>query len=125
MVTKIILTALCGVFCALIIKDKSPQIAFAVSITAALLILGETLPVIGKVHNKLKGYATLIESGGDVYGVICKVVIIALATRLTAEMCRDIGERAVGAKVELAGTAAGLLCAMPLVDKALALIGAL
>lgn len=125
MVTKIILIALCGVFCVLIIKDKSPQIAFAVSITAALLILAEVLPVVGKVHSKLKVYASLIQSGGDVYGVICKVVIIALATRLTAEMCRDNGERAVGAKVELAGTAAGLLCAMPLVDKALAIIGAL
>ena len=125
MITKVIATAICGVLCVLIIKDKNPQMAFGVSIATASVILAEALPVLGRVYNRLEGYSSLIRMNADLYGALFKVVAISLATRLAAEMCRDNGERAVGAKIELAGTAAGLLCAMPIVDKALAVIGAL
>ena len=125
MLTKVIVTALCSIICVLIIKDKNPQMAFAVSIAAASVILAEALPVLGNVYRKLEGYLSVVHMNADMFRTLFKVVIISLATRLTADMCRDNGERAVGAKVELAGIAAGLFCAMPIVDKALAIIGAL
>jgi len=125
MIIKIAAVALCGVFCALIIRDKNPQGAFAVSIAVSLVILGGIIPVLSDVHKRIKSYAALTGLDTDLFGVLLRVVAISLVTRITAEMCRDNGERAVGAKIELAGTAIGLLCAMPLVDKALALIGAI
>lgn len=125
MLTKVIVTALCSVVCILIIKDKNPQMAFAVSIASASVILAEALPVLGNVYTRLEGYLSVIHMNADMFRTLFKVVVISLATRLTAEMCRDNGEHAVGAKVELAGMAAGLYCAIPIVDKALAVIGAL
>lgn len=109
----------------MIIRDKNPQGAFAVSIAVSLVILGSIIPVLSDVHKRIKSYAALTGLDTDLFGVLLRVVAISLVTRITAEMCRDNGERAVGAKIELAGTAIGLLCAMPLVDKALALIGAI
>ena len=124
MIIKITAVAVCGIFCVLIIKDKNPQGAFAVSVSVSIAILTAVLPTISDVHKRLKSYAGMTGLDDGVFGVLLKVVIIAVVTRLTAEMCRDNGERAVGAQVELAGTAIGMLCAMPLIDKALTMIGA-
>ena len=125
MIIKITAISICGIFCVLILKDKNPQAAFAVSVTVSIAVLSSALPTLSDVFALLKNYAGLTGLDGDIFSVLFKTVIIAVTTRVTAELCRDNGERAVGAQVELAGTAIGMLCAMPLVDKALNLIGAL
>jgi stage III sporulation protein AD len=54
-----------------------------------------------------------------------RVVAMAVCVRITAELCRDSGERAVAAKIEIAGAVLSLACALPLVEQALTLIGGL
>mgnify|MGYP003378217363 CR=1 FL=1 len=54
-----------------------------------------------------------------------KVMGVAICTRLTSELCRDNGNRALAAQVELCGAVCGLLCALPLVEQALGLLGAI
>ena len=125
MIFKIIVTVLCGIFCTLILKDKNPHGAFAVSVSVSVVILGQIIPMARTLFRKIEEYKSLIGMDGELFNALIKVIIIALATRITAELCRDNGERAAGAKVELAGVIAGIICAVPLVDKALLLIGAL
>ena len=125
MIVKITAVAIAGIFCVLIIKDKNPQGAFAVSVAVSIAVLTSVMPSVSDVYRRLKDYAGMTGLQGDMFGVLGKVVVVAVVTRMTAEICRDNGERAVGAQVELAGTVIGMLCAMPIIDKALNMIGAL
>ena len=49
--------------------------------------------------------------------VAVKSLGIATVTHITCETCRDLGENAVAAKVELCGKAAILLCAIPVIKE--------
>ena len=53
------------------------------------------------------------------------MLAITQVTHISAELCRDAGEKAVAAKLELCGAAASLMCVLPLAEQALALLGAL
>lgn len=125
MIIKALAIAVCGVFVSLIIKDKNPHGAMAVSISVCAAILWEIIPEISSIYKKTQRYISVLGTDEVIFTQLIKVVVIALVTRLAAEMCRDNGEKAIGAKIELAGTAAGMMCALPVLDKALSIIGAL
>ena len=48
-----------------------------------------------------------------------------MIAHLSAELCRDCGQSALGAKVELAGTAACIVVMIPLADMVFDLIGSM
>ena len=50
---------------------------------------------------------------------------IGIAVRLSAEICRDAGERALAVKAELAGAVCGLMTILPLVERVMELISQL
>ena len=60
---------------------------------------------------------------GALLAPLYKGIGVALCARLTAELCRDQGQRALAAKVELCGAVCGLICALPLLQRALSLAG--
>ena len=52
--------------------------------------------------------------------ILFKAVGICLLTQLAGDVCRDSGESSIASKIELAGRAAILLTAMPLIQEVLA-----
>ena len=63
--------------------------------------------------------------GKTFFPVIFKVLAVAYITDLTAQLCRDAGESAVGGKVELAGKVIIFYLALPILSAILELIGTL
>ena len=59
------------------------------------------------------------------FPVIFKVLAVAYIADLTAQLCRDAGESAVGGKVELAGKVIIFYLALPILSAILELIGTL
>ena len=57
--------------------------------------------------------------------IIFKVLAVAYITDLTAQLCRDAGESAVGGKVELAGKILIFYLALPILTAILELMGTL
>ena len=51
-----------------------------------------------------------------------RTVGLAVVTKLAASLCRDAGEGSVAAFVELAGSAAAVVVALPLLDMVLKLV---
>ena len=56
---------------------------------------------------------------GDYAAILFKAVGICLLTQLAGDVCRDSGESSIASKIELAGRAAILLTAMPLIQEVL------
>lgn len=107
---------------AVLLRQKNSVISIGFTLSIFVFCIGVILPQIISVWRAIEDlvFATGLEM--DLFVPLMKVVGISICTRLTAEICRDAGERAFGAKIELAGAAAALLCALPLAQKVLELI---
>lgn len=122
---RMLLTVLAALTCGQLLKGKSPALALLVSITALLVLFGMFLPCL---QNVWRQFSRLLSDSGldpEVLLPVIKSLAVTQITHISAELCRDAGERGLAAKVELCGAAAALLCILPLVQQALKLIGAL
>lgn len=109
--------ALCGI---IVLRGQKSGFALGVSLTASLLLLGvavhEFLPIIVEVEQICsegsfsKWVKTLMKSLG-----------IAITVQIGGDICRDSGESAIAAKLEMIGKAEIVLLALPLVRELLEL----
>lgn len=125
MIIKIIFITLSCLICITVLKEHKSTIALALSICGIIVLAYSIIPYFKSIYNKINEYIAVIKTDNNIFLILFKVVIIALATRLTADICRDKGEQALGFKIELAGILVGIFCSFPLLDKALSIIGAL
>ena len=107
---------------AVFLRQRNGALAIGFTIGMGLLCLSVILPQITAIWHAMEEMAHTCDLDMTLFLPLMKVVGISICTRLTAEICRDAGERAFGAKVELAGAVAALLCAIPLAQQVLNLI---
>ncbi len=122
---RMLLVAGTAVACTQLIRGKTPALATAVSLAAVLALLGLLLPQLRAAWQAASAFPAEAGLDGQLFLPVLKVLAITQITHLSAELCRDAGERAVAAKLELCGAVSALLCVLPLAEQALALIGAL
>ena len=127
--TELILRAGCvavaGSLCALALRRFVPELSLVLGMVTGGVVLVLMLTAFAQVREGLElltGYAglddTLVEP-------VYKVVVIAILSRLTSQICRDAGEGTVALCCELAGTFAALCAILPLLRRVLELIGGL
>ena len=107
---------------AVFLRQKNGALAIGLTISMMLLCLSFVLPQIAAIWRAIEEMAADCDLDMMLFLPLLKVVGISICTKLTAEICRDAGEKALGAKVELAGTTTALLCALPLAQQVLKLI---
>ena len=110
--------ALCGV----VVRQKSPELSILLVLTACVLLLWNTLPILETVRSVLEELAALGDLSPAILQPMLKTVGISLVTHLASSLCRDAGERALSSVVETAGSVCALLAAAPLMQSVLSLI---
>lgn len=124
-VVRLLLVAAVTVSCTQLIRGRSPALAMLISLAAVLVLFGLLLPRMQAIWQSLQSILTRIGLESDLFLPLVKLLGLTQITHISAEFCRDAGEKALAAKLELCGAAASLLCVLPLAEQALALIGAL
>ncbi len=111
--------AIAAAFCAVALKKYSPEISIVIAIAAGAIllvsILSRTMPVVRSLQQ-------LTDSIGldPQYGVVLmKTIGICFLCQFTSDACKDAGQNALAAKVELAAKIAVLLLALPLMENIL------
>ena len=82
-------------------------------------LMGVTMEKIREMVDALLSQAGL---DGALFAPILKIIAISLVARLGGDVCRDSGQKALGAVVDLAGTFCALLAAEPLLRAALSML---
>ena len=117
--------AVVAAFLAVLLREQKPELALALSVAVGLIVLGaltkELRTVIEGIRSLLSGASLSWEYGKTVF----KAMGICLITQLSADACRDAGERAMAEKVELAGKLSLMVLALPLFEKIAQLSAAL
>ncbi len=114
MILRLAVTAVLGALCAMVLKRREPELAFLLSIAAGVLLLGMAVSALSEVRACIDLLAQAAELSDEVLSPLLKTVGIAILARISAELCRDAGEGGLGVFAELAGSAAAIVAAAPL-----------
>ncbi|MDY5782303.1 MAG: stage III sporulation AC/AD family protein [Gemmiger sp.] len=108
--------ALAIVICvlALCLKKDQPGFAFLVSVCGALCLLAMSVAQIEPVIRQLRELAALVEAPS--FGILLRVLAIALIAQLAADLCRECGLASAGFCVELFGRVLAMMEALPLLQ---------
>ncbi len=102
-IIKIMGVAIVGAVSALIIKEHKPQMAIVVGIATAAVLFLMILSQVEYVLNVVTITATGLEINTEYIAAIFKMIGISYLSQFGSEICRDAGQNAIAAKVELAG----------------------
>ena len=110
---------ICGIVLAaltlsLVLKKDAPAIAFLLVLTAGVILLLRVFSAAGS--------ASQCGLDSALYLPVCKAVGVAVVVRITAALCRDAGQSALAAKMEIAGAVLTLSVCLPLFEQVLDLI---
>lgn len=114
-----------AVFCliaailAIVLRQYRPEYAVFVSLACSVLAVVYLLQGIVQVMEELGGLLENAMLPGDLIQVVVKCLGVCILTELAANTCRDAGEQAIGAKVELAGKVTLVLVSLPLFERLL------
>lgn len=108
--------------CAVVVRQRSPEIALVLALAACVLLLWNTLPVLETIRDVMAELASLAQLSPSVLRPMVQTVGLALVTKLACALCRDAGEGGMASFLEVAGSAAAVLVALPLLKMVLQLI---
>ena len=117
--------ALILILCLPIVRDKVPSMGIAMILCAVAVIGTVLIPMLRQVYECVRSLADTTGLDSNVFSAAARVMAISLVVKVMGELCRDAGERTLAVLVETGGAAAGILCAAPVIEKALQLIGAM
>ncbi len=122
---KLAAVAVMAALWAATLRGRTPELALVLVLAAGAALLGEA----GRAMASARGVADALgQTAGlsaQVWAPVWKTVGIALVSRLSAAVCRDAGEGALGAFLETAGTALALGATLPLLELVLEVLGGL
>ena len=118
------ITALCvvGAVLTLVVKRGSPEMALLLILGSAVIAL---LFLVGTVEEIFDFLSELVQRSGvsqQLFVPLYKTIGISLVVKLGGDLCKDAGESALAAVVEIAGAVCALLVALPLLRSVLSLL---
>ena len=100
---QIIAIALCGTILTVVLQKEMPQLSMLTALVTGILIFFFFFIPLEEVIRLLRETAERAGVSEGYFSVILKVIGIAYLSQFTAQLCLDAGERAIAAKVEMAG----------------------
>jgi len=107
---------------ALVVKQHRPELAIQISIVAAILIFLSIAPYFMGIIQMFEDLSGQLAVDVRFFDIVLKIIGVAYIAQLGAELCRDAGENAIAAKIELAAKVVLLVMAMPIVYSLISLI---
>lgn len=118
-ILQIVGLGLIGTLLILVVKGKTPEIAFLLSILVGAFILLFLIDKISAVLGILGRLAEETHVNPVFLTTILKIVGIAYIAEFGAQVVRDAGEDSIASKIELAGKILILVLAIPIIQSIL------
>ena len=121
-ITKVAAIAIVGMLLSSLLKKNNPAIALCVIISvciAIIAVLADDLQTI------ITEFGELLDTGGignSGYKSIIKVIGVAYFTEICSGLCKDAGESALAAKLDIAGRICILSFTLPLISELIKVI---
>lgn len=112
----------CAVLALTLKKDSAP-LGWCLALAGGLVILWLGLDTLREGFAELGALLAMSGLNSDIYLPVVRVVAIGVLVRLAGALCKDAGQSALAAKLELVGTAAAVASCVPLFRQVLQYAG--
>lgn len=109
-----------AVFClisailSLVLRQYKGEYALLISLACSVVVMLFIMDGIAQVRDQLDAVLQTSLLNSELVGIVFRCLGVCILTELAGQSCRDAGEGAIAAKVELAGKIALLLMSLPL-----------
>ena len=93
-----------------------------VPVVISFTIMAAAAPYLREVVGELSSLWGSVGINGAYMTVIVKIIGVSYLASISAELCRDAGEKAIAAKIELGGKLMILAMSVPLITRMLDLV---
>ena len=124
-VLKLVVLAIAAALLSMTLKNQRPELALLLSLASAAMLVLLSLGALGQIVEFVGGISEKYGVDSQYLAAAIKVTGIALLTELGIQLCKDAGETAIAAKLELGGKALMLVIALPVLGQVLELVGRL
>lgn len=104
------------------IKTYNKSLAYLLSLAAGIIVFIFLLQYLQDIFTTWKDFLEETGIQSSIYQPLIKGTGIALVVKIASAICKDAGEQALAYKMELAGTTAIVLTALPLFSQVIHLI---
>ncbi len=109
----------------LTVRSERPELAFALSVAAGMLILTLLLSGIAEIVSAFSGVVEKSGIDGGVYVRLLKMIGVGYLTETASETVEDFGNKSLASKIVLAGRISVFLLAMPVFRELLSVVSEL
>lgn len=124
-ITALIVLCIITALLALSLRGQRPEFAMLLSLGCGVFVLLNLLGQMKRILSGLERVMAGLSGQSDLTGIILKALGICIVAELGSQCCRDVGEAAIAAKVELAAKTALVLMCMPVFTQLLETAGEL
>lgn len=114
-ITQISLLAIIATILAITVKEQKPEFSILISIVTGSIIFAVLSSYLHSIMVILSDISDGINLDLSFIGIIFKIVSIAYISEFSSHVCKDAGENAIAAKVELAGKILILFSSAPII----------
>lgn len=118
-IIKIIGIAISAVIMIIIIKQYKPEFAVYISLIASALILFLLMDKLTGIISLLNNLANKMNGSQEFLKILIKITGIAFLTEFAVSICKDSGEGAIGAKVDIGGKVIIIAMSIPIISSML------
>ena len=119
---KLAAVAVTAALCATVVRKTAPEVSMVLALAAGALILASSLDALNAVVETMNELSDTAGLSPALLSPVLKTAGIAVMIRVAGEVCRDAKEGGLAAFLEIAGSAAALLTAIPLLKTVLSMI---
>ncbi len=121
-ILRIIGIGFIGAVLSLILRQFRPELSMMIPVVVTFTIVFCILPYMTAIINELR---VISEGAGIEYryvSIVLKIIGISYLVSISAELCKDAGENAIAAKIELAGKLIIIFISLPIVNRLLGIV---
>lgn len=100
-----------------LLLQSRPELAMMVGLAGGVLILLQVLPYIANIVQAIEEVAQLAGIEMQYIGIVLKATGIAVLITVCSAVCKDAGQTAIAAKLEIAGRVVILMLSLPVLSQ--------
>ncbi len=119
---KIISIGIIGALLTLILRPLRPELAMLCALATGALVVFAVIDQAVDLLSKLAAISARFQTDASIFGTMLKITGVAYIAEFGVQACKDAGENAIAAKVELGGKVIMLSLCVPVVVNLLELL---
>ena len=119
---RIVGIGLIGAILSILLRNSKPEFSMLIPVVVSFTVLACAMPYLIRITEELSRMASSAGINSSYMRIVIKVIGISYLVCITAELCKDAGENAIAAKIELGGKLIILAMAIPIINSLLNLV---